>query len=68
MSLLNQLNATTEYYWLNTEPVDILNKASALLWKLMGNALTKDNWAVKPHETVDGGLMVPLEYTNSFYL
>jgi hypothetical protein len=67
MTLLNQLNATTEYYWLNTEPVDILNKASALLWKLMGNAVVKDNWQVKPHETVDGGLMVkvPLEYQNS---
>lgn len=67
MSLINQLNATTEYYWLNTEPADILNKASALLWKLMGNAIVKDNWAVKPHETVDGGLMVkvPLEYANS---
>lgn len=67
MSLINQLNATTEYYWLNTEPIDILNKASALLWKLMGNAIVKDNWQVKPHETVDGGLMVkvPLEYANS---
>lgn len=67
MSLINQLNATTEYYWLQKEPVDILNKASALLWKLMGNALIKDNWTVKPHETVDGGLMVkvPLEYANS---
>ena len=67
MGLINQLNATTEYFWLNTEPVDILNKASALLWKLMGNAIVKDNWEVKPHETVDGGLMVkvPLEYTNS---
>lgn len=67
MSLINQLNATTEYYWLNTEPQDILNKASALLWKLMGNAIVKDNWEVKPHEIVDGGLMVkiPLEYQNS---
>jgi hypothetical protein len=67
MSLLNQLNATTEYFWLNTEPIDILNKASALLWKLIGNAITRDNWSVKPHETVDGGLMVkvPLEYQNS---
>jgi len=42
MSLINQLNATTEYYWLNTEPEDILNKASALLWKLMGNARIND--------------------------
>lgn len=67
MSLINQLNATTEYYWLNTEPQDILNTASALLWKLMGNAIKKDNWEVKPHEIVDGGLMikVPLEYANS---
>ena len=67
MGLINQLNAVTKYYWLNTEPVDILNKASALLWKLMGNAIVKDNWEVKPHETVDGGLMVkvPLEYANS---
>ena len=67
MSLINQLNATTEYYWLNTEPVDILNKASALLWKLMDNAIVKDNWEVKPHEIVDGGKMVkvPLEYANS---
>jgi len=67
MSLINQLNATTEYFWMNTEPQDIVNKASALLWKLMGNALERDNWEVKPHETVDGGLMikVPLEYTTS---
>lgn len=67
MGLINQLNATTEYYWLNTEPYDIVNKASALLWKLMGNAIGKDNWEVKPHETVDGGLMVkvPLEYNTS---
>lgn len=67
MSLINQLNATTEYYWLNTEPQDIVHKASPLLWKLMGNALAKDNWEVKPHETVDGGLMVkvPLEYATS---
>jgi hypothetical protein len=67
MGLINQLNATTEYFWLNTEPVDILNKASALLWRLMGNAITRENWEVKPHEIVDGGLMVkvPLEYANS---
>lgn len=67
MSLINQLNATTEYYWLNIEPVDILNKASALLWKLMGNAIVRDNWEVKPHEIIDGGKMikVPLEYANS---
>ena len=67
MGLINQLNATTEYFWLNTEPIDILNKASALLWKLIGNAIVKDNWSVKPHEVVDGGLMVkiPLEYQNS---
>ncbi len=67
MSLINQLNATTEYYWLNTTPVDILNKASALVWKLMGNAIVKDNWEVQPHEIVDGGKMVkvPLEYANS---
>ena len=67
MALINQLNATTEYYWLQTDPVDILNKASALVWKLMGNAITKDNWEVQPHEVVDGGSMikVPLEYANS---
>ena len=67
MSLINQLNATTEYYWLQTEPVDILNKASALVWRLMGNAITRDNWEVQPHEMVDGGKMVkiPLEYANS---
>ena len=67
MSLINQLNATTEYYWLNTEPEDILNKASALLWKLMGNARVSDNWEVKPHEIIDGGKMikVPLEYAAS---
>jgi hypothetical protein len=47
--------------------VDILNKASALVWKLMGNAVTRDNWEVQPHEVVDGGKMVkvPLEYANS---
>lgn len=67
MSLINQLNATTEYYWLQTEPQDILNTASALLWKLMGKAITKGNWEIQPHEIVDGGLMVkvPLEYANS---
>lgn len=67
MSLINQMNATTEYYWLNEEPTDILNKASALVWKLLGNAITRDNWEVQPHEVVDGGKMVkvPLEYQNS---
>lgn len=67
MSLINQLNATTEYYWMQTEPVDILNKASALVWKLMGNAVAQDSWEVQPHEIVDGGKMikVPLEYANS---
>lgn len=67
MGLINQLNATTAYYWLQIEPVDILNKASALLWKLMGNAIERENWDVKPHETVDGGSMikVPLEYAAS---
>jgi len=64
MSLINQLNATTEYFWLQTEPEDILNKASALLWKLMGKAIKLGNWEIQPSETVDGGLMVkvPLEY------
>lgn len=70
MSLINQLNATSTYYWMKTamgDSVDIVSKASALLWKLMGNALAKDNWQVKAHETVDGGLMVkiPLEYASS---
>ena len=67
MAIINQLNATTEYFWLQTEPQDILNKASALLWKLMGNAIKVGNWEVQPHEIVDGGLMVkvPLEYQNS---
>ena len=33
----------------------------------MGNAITRDNWEVQPHEVVDGGKMVkvPLEYANS---
>jgi len=64
MSLINQLNATTEYFWYQTEPEDILNKASALLWKLMGKAIKIGNWEIQPSETVDGGLMVkvPLEY------
>ena len=67
MSLINQLNATTEYYWLQTEPEDILNKASALLWKLMGKAVKLGNWEIQPSEIVDGGLMikVPLEYNIS---
>ena len=67
MSIINQLNATTEYYWLQTEPQDIVNKASALLWKLMGLALARDNWTVKPHEVVDGGLKVkvPLVFAAS---
>ena len=67
MSLINQLNATTEYFWLNTEPQDIVNKASALLWKLMGLAIVRDNWEVKPHEVIDGGKMVkiPFEYQAS---
>lgn len=63
MSLINQLNATTEYYWFQLEPEDILNKASALLWKLMGKAIKIGNWEIQPEEIVDGGLMVkiPLE-------
>lgn len=64
MGLINQLNATTEYYWLQTEPEDILNKASALLWKLMGKAIAVGNWEIQPNEIIDGGLMVkiPLEH------
>ena len=64
MAIINQLNATTEYFWLQTEPEDILNKASALLWKLMGKAIKLGNWEIQPEEIVDGGLMikVPLEY------
>jgi len=67
MSVINQLNATTEYYWLQVEPEDIVNKASALLWKLMQQAIRLGNWEVQLHETVDGGLMVkvPLEYQAS---
>jgi len=67
MSLINQLNATTEYFWLQTDPEDILNKASALLWKLMGNAVKIGNWEIKPSEIVDGGKMVkvPLKYNIS---
>ena len=60
MGLINQLNATTEYYWLQVEPEDILNKASALLWKLMGNAIKMNNWEISMSETVDGGLMVKM--------
>ena len=69
MSLINQINAATEANWLTVKPVDILNTASALLWKLLGNAIAKDNWEVKAHETVDGGTMmkVPLKYQNSNY-
>lgn len=67
MSLINQLNATTEMYWLQTEPEDILNKASALLWKLMQKALKVGNWEIQMSEIVDGGLMVkvPLKYNIS---
>ena len=67
MALINELNATTSVYWMNTQPEDILNQASALLWKLMGNAKVNDNWEVKAHETIDGGSMVkvPLKYANS---
>lgn len=70
MATIGELNATTTYFWLNgkfADPVDIVNKASALLWKLMGNAVKRENWDVKAHEIVDGGLMVkvPLEYAAS---
>ena len=69
MALINQINAATEAHWLTVKPVDILNTASALLWKLLGNALVNNNWEVKAHETVDGGTMmkVPLKYQNSNY-
>jgi hypothetical protein len=69
MSLINQLNATTEYFWLQTEPQDIVNKASALLWKLMQKAIKLGNWEVRPSEIVDGGLMVkvPLKYGSSHH-
>ena len=67
MATIGQLNATTEYYWLQTDPVDILSKQSALLWKLTNNAFTLGNWDIQPHETVDGGLMVkiPFKYQGS---
>lgn len=69
MSLINQINAATETNWLTVKPVDILNTASALLWKLLGQAITNNNWEVKAHETTDGGTMmkVPLKYQNSNY-
>lgn len=69
MSLINQLNAVTEYFWLHTEPQDIVNKASALLWRLMGKAIKLGNWEVSPSETVEGGLMVkvPLKYGSSHH-
>ena len=64
MGLIGQLNATTEYYWFQTDPEDIVNKASALAWKLMGKAVRIGNWEIQPNEIVDGGLMVkvPLKY------
>jgi len=70
MALLDELNAVSTYYWMKTpmgDSVDIVSKASALLYKLMGNAIARNNWEVKNHETVDGGLMikVPLEYASS---
>lgn len=69
MGLINQINAATQEHWLSVKPVDILNTASPLLWKLLGNAIAKNNWEVKAHETVDGGTMmkVPLKYQNSNY-
>jgi hypothetical protein len=63
MSLINQLNAATTYFWDSVEPQDIVNKASALLFKLMGKALDMDNWTVKPGETIDGGLMIAPPFT-----
>jgi hypothetical protein len=67
MALENQLNATTGVYWASFKPENIIDKASALLWKLLGNARVNDDWEVKAHETVDGGSMikVPLKYANS---
>jgi len=64
MALLGQMNATTRVKWLSVTPQDILNVASPLLWKLMGKAVQRDNWTVKPSETLDGGTMVkiPLKY------
>lgn len=62
MATIGQLNATTEYFWLQTTPVDILSKQSALLWKLTNNAFTLDNWNIQPHETVDGGLAVRIPF------
>ena len=69
MSVINQLNATTEVFWYQVTPEDILNKASALLWALMQRAIKRGNWEVKPHETVDGGSMikVPLKYQLSHH-
>jgi len=67
MATIGQLNATTDYFWERTSVVDILSKQSALLWKLTSNAFTLDNWDIKPHELVDGGLMVkiPFKYQGS---
>lgn len=67
MATIGQLNATTEYFWLRTDPVDILSKQSALLWKLTNNAWNEGNWEVKPHEEIDGGLAakIPFQYQGS---
>lgn len=69
MATIGQLNATTEYFWLQTDPVDFVSKQSALLWKLIGNEMVRGNWEIQPHETetIDGGLMVriPFKYQGS---
>lgn len=64
MAEIGELNATTDVYWASIEPQDIVNKASALCWKLMGNAVENASWEVKPNEIVPGGTMikVPLQY------
>ena len=62
MSLLGQLEAITENYFIKT-PVDIYFDDNVLLYMLMSGGKYKDN-LVQPGETVDGGkkIQVFLEY------
>ena len=62
MDLINQLNATTEYYWFQRTK-EFAEQNEELMKRLnlkKGTAITRDNM-------VDGGKMVkiPLEYANS---
>ena len=57
MSLINQLNATTEYFWLQTDPVDIL---LGVVYQMQNGVFVTAAWRSNLNFAVEGTLWIVL--------